>query len=110
MTINDKTKRMLNKLAGLYGLSVHVKPGGDRGGLRGPERGTFWVNWVPTKGYWRLLPYGVQWNALVGEYLQRVVGDPSYVNGNADGWTTPDDKVVEEAVLLMARLQDLIWD
>jgi hypothetical protein len=102
--MNEQTEQMLDKLARRHGLRVHVKPGGDKGGLRGPKRGTLWVNWLPRKREWNVKPQGESWAGLVRSYLRSVEGNPAYFSG-VDGWKPTSPEVVEEAVRIMAWTQ-----
>jgi hypothetical protein len=105
--MNTITERMLNKLAERYGLYKHIKPAGDKGGLRGTEPGTLWINWLPRKREWNVKPQGDNWAGPVRVYLRSVLGEPSFFSG-VDGWKTADDEVVEVAALVMAKVQGLV--
>jgi hypothetical protein len=107
VSMNEKTNQMLNKLVKRHGLYKHIRPGEDTGGLCGTEPGTFWINWDPHRQVWKVKPPEDSWAIPVRIYLRSVAGPPTDFLG-VDGWhVTDDEKVVEEAVRIMAHTQGL---
>jgi hypothetical protein len=104
--MNETTEQMLDKLATRYGLHKHIKPGGDKGGLRGPKRGTLWVNWAPRRRAWKVKPQGDTWAGPVRTYLRSIVGPSTYFSG-VEGWHVADEEMVEAAVRVMVNKQGL---